>query len=740
MNSYKHISIWHISKWTPMLLCTTLIFLSCLMCAYGQYNTNADEFSDLEIDTVPILAKPESIKHELIDSTYNTKDIFALKAQEQAPKTNNKPGTWTQVMGPQSVGTTELFVTSKGTILAALITGIYRLTDKGNGWERAFTEFPTSRYDKMPIAEWDGKLYIALERDIHASNNDGLTWDFVTYRPEADTVDFIVTQSAFYLAHRNGIYRSSLGPGLRWNDISSGLEDQRIKTLSAIGDTPFVGTDKGLYRLNGTVWQHLNAENIKSVGSVSVSGNSLYVGTIPDDAEMESIKDRMKKSLRRPNNIEDGMLPIHNVAWRIYRSDDLGETWNDISPKSINRPALIPEITLIVSGETILAIGMESYRSRDGGKTWTELGFLDGPDLFYDSAIVAIDENNFYAGGMSHIQRTSDAGQSWQRHMNGIIGTEIEDLAVCKNILYASAAHELVFSTDSGETWNPVRVDSGRGDSYYPTEFTVVDDTLYALAVDGNDYVRICRISTNGDELIPIKDMPPILGDSFIPKKSEDQADKSQDLSTSEDGFEELRLLRDRPRIYEMVVNNNKFYLENNRLLYQWSPEKYEWIDIGLEVGNSKYYFGHNIAIMEDNIYVGRRDDRLLHTDDGGKTWRDITSNLNVDSARTQDIMFIGSDIYVATDRGVITLDDNENWRLISDVAGRNISLDLLCEDTDNIYGVNRHGLYRLEKSKQQWKRISQPLPDDVQQILISDNKFFVLTDSRGIFSMPISN
>lgn len=740
MNSYRYISIWHISKWTPMLLCTTLISLSCLMCAYGQYNTSADALSDLEIDTVPITAKPYATKNELIDPAYNTKDIFALNAQEPTPKPNNKPGTWTQVMGPQSVGTTELFVTSKGTVLAALITGIYRLTDKGNGWERTITEFPTSRFDQMPIAERDGQLYIVLERDIHTSNNDGLTWDFVTYRPEADMVGFIVTQSSFYLAHRKGIYRSSLGPGQRWNDISSGLEDQEIKTSSAIGDTLFVGTDQGLYRLNGTVWQRLNAENIKSVGSVCVSDNSLYVGTIPDETEMESIKKKMMKSLRRPNNIEDGMLHMNNVACRIYRSDDLGETWNDISPKSTNSLPPILQITLIVSGETILVIGMESYRSRDGGKTWTNLGLVEGPDLFYDSTIVAIDENNFYARGMSHIQRTSDAGESWQKHMNGIIGTEIRELAAYNNILYAVAARELVFSTDSGETWNPVHVDSGRGDSYFPTEFTVVDDTLYALAVDGNDYLRICQISHNGDELIPIKDIPPILGDSFIPKISEDQADKSQDLSTSDDGFEELMSLRNRPRIYEMVVNNNRFYLEFDRLLYQWSPEKYEWVDIGLEAGNSNYYFGYNIAIMEDNIYVGRLDERLLHTEDGGKTWKDITSNLNVNPVRTQDIKFIGSDIYVATDRGVITLDDNENWRIISDVAGRNIALDILCEGADSIYGVNNDSLYRLEKSKQQWKRISQPLPDDVRQIVINDNKFYVLTESRGIFSMPISN
>lgn len=59
-----------------------------------------------------------------------------------------------------------------------------------------------------------------------------------------------------------------------------------------------------------------------------------------------------------------------------------------------------------------------------------------------------------------------------------------------------------------------------------------------------------------------------------------------------------------------MIVNNNRFYLEFDRLLYQWSPEKYEWIDIGLEAGNSKYYFGYNIAILEDTIYVGRLDER----------------------------------------------------------------------------------------------------------------------------------
>lgn len=706
MKNYKQVSIRHISKRAPMfifvLLSLTFIYLSCFISA---------------------------------------QEIFAQNAQEATPKSNNNPGTWTQVMGPQSVGTTELFVTSKGTILAALITGIYRLTDMGNGWERTFTEFPTNRFGKMPIAEWGGKLYIVLEQHIHTSNNDGLTWDFVAYHPEGDTVGFIITHSGFYLAHRNGIYRSSLGPGLRWNVINSGLEDQEIKTISIIGETPFVGTDQGLYRLNGTVWERLNAEKIKSVSSVKVSGNSLYVGTSLDDADMVSIEEQYKKLMRRPNN-EDNILPLHNVGWRVYRSDDLGETWNNITPEPMDAFERIPEVTLIVSGETILAIGMESYRSKDGGKTWTNLGFVEGPDLFYDSPIVAIDENNFIAGGMSQIKRTSDAGESWQKQMNGIIGTEISDLAACNNILYAEAAHELVFSTDSGETWNPVRVDSGRGRSYFPTEFTVVDDTLYALAVDGNDYVRICRISELGDELIPIKDIPPILGDSFIPKISEAQSNKSenksQDKSTVDDGFEERMLLRNRPRIYGLIVNNNRFYLENNRLLYQWSPEKYEWIDIGLEAGNSKYYFGYNIAALEDNIYVGRLDERLLHTNDGGKTWKDITSDMNVDFVIMQDIRFIGTDIYVATDSGVMTLDDSENWRLISDVAGRNITLDTLCEGTDNIYGANADGLYRLEKNKEKWKRISQPLPDDVRQILISDNTFYVLTESRGIFSMPI--
>lgn len=702
MKNYKRISIKHISKRTPrfifVLLSLTLIYLSCFISA---------------------------------------QEIFAQNAQEATPKSNNSPGTWTQVMGPQSVGTTDLFVTSKGTTLAALITGIYRLTDEGNGWERIFTEFPTNRFDKMPMAEWGGQLYIALERDIHASNNEGLTWDFVTYRPEGRTVGFIVTQSGFYLAHRNGIYRSSVGPGQRWNEISSGLEDQKIKTINVIGDTPFVSTDQGLYRLNGTVWQRLNAENIKSVSTVRVSGNSLYVGTIPDDAEMETIKDNLEKLFSRPNNMDEGMSPIYNVAWRIYRSDDLGETWNNITPKSSNIPPGISKIELIVYGETILAIGTESYRSRDGGKTWTNLGLVEGLRLFFDSTLVAVDENNFYMGGMYHIKRTTDAGESWQKHMNGIIGTEIRDLAACNNILYADAPLELVFSTDGGETWNPVPVDFGRGNSYYPTEFTVVDNTLYALAVDGNDYVRICRISDHGDELIPIKDIPPIMGDSFISKKSEDQADKSQNGSTEDDDFEE-RMLMNRPRIYGMFVSNNKFYLEYNRLLYQWSPEKYEWIDIGLDAGNSRFYYGHNIAILDDTIYVAIIDERLLHTDDGGKTWKDITSDLNVDFAITQDIRFIGTDIYVATDSGVLTLDDNENWRLISDVAGRNITLDLLYAGTDNMYGVNNDGLYRLKNNKQQWKRISQPLPDDVSKILVSDNTFYVLTDSRGIFSMPI--
>ena len=118
-------------------------------------------------------------------------------------------------------------------------------------------------------------------------------------------------------------------------------------------------------------------------------------------------------------------------------------------------------INLLVTGKTILAQGVSQFRSRDGGKTWVDIGFGMNSSILTTFPSVATDEWRFYKVGPSGIHRTTDSGESWQLFMDGIVGTGIQNLVAMNNCLYAYTKEGIVQSTDGGESWKGVQIDFG---------------------------------------------------------------------------------------------------------------------------------------------------------------------------------------------------------------------------------------------------------------------------------------
>ena len=367
------------------------------------YSFDAQSEPTVEIVDAPItlniLAKP-AVRNQVGHTTTPNKNIgtglHASQTTVASMITAHFPATfstshWIQMSGPPGGAVFDIFETSKKTLYANSSIGVYRLTAEATVWTPVNINIPNDVF-RVPIAEHAGTLYIVAADELLASTDDGETWNALGTRPEGYPVELIVIDTAarktvtMYLAlSDNGIFRST-DTGKHWIPVNNGLTGRDIYKLAAIEETIFTGTDKGLYRLNADVWEQLPVDTTRAVHELVVFENNLYVATGRKFEEHRQL----------------------DISWRgrIFKSNDLGTSWTEITPKDENYPFTAALGTpMAVRHETILVRDFRLFRSKDDGITWTHLGFA--PAVF---AYLVFDENTFYKTGNYGVHRTTDAG------------------------------------------------------------------------------------------------------------------------------------------------------------------------------------------------------------------------------------------------------------------------------------------------------------------------------------------
>ena len=716
----------------------------------NPYNVNAHSETTIEIIDAPIVLDTQA-KRDLRNQAGRfeadgkrsgigpqASEPFVLAAATEVvdEKSTSTKQQWMQASGPEGVSILGFLASAKGDVYAASPIGIYRLTPDKETWTLVNGSVTNGQLYPMPMAEHGGRLYIVSVKEVLSSTDRGKTWHALGSRPKGRAVGLIITDQVFYLAiDKKGIFRST-DAGKEWTAFNDGFNfdaestSEIITAVSSIGDTVFALTNRGLYRLNSGTWKKLPIDGrspFNAFDSFAVAESDLYVAVSPDYSRM--------KLPEAQKQYGDSVMK-GKIHWAIFHSTDLGNSWTDITPKKVSFPMQpARDIKLMVTGDTLLAVSSSNgIRSRDGGQTWTDLGEILYMPTYMPA--VGVNDNTFYAGKY-RLHRTTDGGESWHPFMRGMIGTGMRNLVAFKNALYVHNDWKIVKSTDSGETWTPVNFRAGWNsprDPDFPNQRLVVaDDVPYGVFLEKGkrgifgsptirkSKLRIFQLSADGNTLMPVKGLPSLEFDDALHSKD---------------------LLAGEVTLGALAVSDKTFYIEYRRELFKCKPGTWKWVSTGL-IDSGKHprnsRKGIRLAVSGKTIYVGMRDGKLFQSFDEGTTWKDVTPNLPLQFKRFKDILFVGSAVYVSTNKGVLTSQNGEHWRVLTDYEGERLIVTSLAVDDTTVYGVCNAGAYRLD-NRGKWKKVSPEVPDGIRELVFANNKLYIITNKRGMFHVSLGN
>ena len=638
---------------------------------------------------------------------------------------------WTQVNGLQGGASIKLFSTSEGGLYAIATTGLYRLASDGNAWSLINTSLPIEEF--LPITEHRGTLYLASHK-IFTSVDRGETWRTLgDFLPRGYPTGLVITDGAqaqgsqapitMYLALLDkGIFRST-NAGKQWTPINDGLTGKKIYAMAAVENTVFAGTNRGLYRLNSGVWKQLAMDTAKAIYALEVFEKHLYVSAGPDLFTTTEAAEEIASDANASLN-------------RTYHSTDLGASWTDITPKDKSALIRTPTgIRFLPVDETFLTqsvggIGVTNPSYTDDGPTWTNFESNLNPFTLNKQPLVAIDEQTFYRTGIFGVQRTTDGGNSWHSFTNGMAGTMTLDLVLFNDKLYAHTIEGIFQSTDGGVSWESV-YESLYSGFFASSKLKIVDNVLYVVMDEGAN-LRVLRLSADGNMLIPVESIPDFDGEALVMEfwtKAHFEKLKQASLAAGRPVIKNvpasLYLLDVYGGIGGFAVSDETFYIEFLGRLFKWKPGDPEWMNTGLvdigkraDTGLNK---GFKLAVSAETIYVGKRNGGLFQSFDGGDSWRDVTSNLPLRFSSFKEIIFVGSTVYIATDKGVLASQAGTHWRVITDKVGTHVGIDKFAVDGTKVYGIGDTGVYRLDK-RGKWHKISPSAPKKVVSLVAKNS------------------
>ena len=668
---------------------------------------------------------------------------------------------WVQSEPIEGSRTYNMFSTSKGElyVLGGPNPSIFKLSTDGKEWEHLFDiiSLKTGWGGKSPIVKWNNTLYFVPSYELFSSSDDGKTWNLLyTWSKEHDAVQFVAIDQTIYLAFSQSIYRSE-DNGKTWDAMDIGLMGDII-SLVEIQNTLFAGTESGLYRMEGDIWQRLDFPvSVGMIRSIAVTDEKLYVA-----AELSG-------DIADPRKMSRGL----QRSWWIFRSTDLGNSWTDITPTHAwNVNGFPPFTKLLAVGETILAMEKGMVRSTNSGNTWLpvqEPGTTPSINGDVDVAVAVNKDDLYISSADDGLHKSTDGGETWNKVNLNRVGS-VENLIALRSqhnpaYLYARTGDEIKVTTNQGVSWNSAQekismLKPHRKQLQDITHINKYDGAVYAKGGDslGRGMTYLYQISSvDGITLMPIQNMPVFnsvdlyftwtnLRNNLFQQSNKTPIEQLQAVAPGATQFfkQLAKLNLQQPELYMQLafrtgafaISGNTYYMEYNYKLFRWNQGDAEWYDTGIEeTGGLTLKVAMKdlkLAASANTVYVGKRDGKLVASFDKGENWIDLTPTLPFPVNRFKEILIVGSTVYVATDAGVTSSDRGNNWGIITDAEETNLIMEHLTVDGNTLYGVTKNsGIYHLENGI--WEQVVSEIPDNVTSLAVDGKTLYVGTENQGM-------
>ncbi len=657
--------------------------------------------------------------------------------------------------------------------------GLWRTTNAGATWTPIFDNEGSYAIGVVEIAPSDEKIIwvgtgennaqrsVAFGDGVYKSTDGGATWTNMGLKDsghisqiwihpaDADTVLVAAQGPLWSDGGDRGLFKTTDG-GATWTEILTIDEHTGVNEF-IVHPQNFDVIVASSYQRRRHVWVLINGGPGSGVHRTTDGGEtwSEVTAGLPKD-DMGRIGLAMAPS---NSDMLYAIIEANDDEKGVYRSNDFGQNWEKRSSHMTTSPQYYNEIVVDPRDENVLySLDTFSKRSRDGGKTFTDIG---SAHRHVDDHALWIDESNtdhLIIGGDGGIYESWDGGELW-KHVDNLPIVQFYRVQpdnaepfynVCggtqdNNSLCGPSRTDLVHGIVNSD-WHIVL----GGDGYKPQIDPRDPNIVYAQY----QYGGLARYDRRTHERVFLTPQPPTGEPAYKWNWNTPLLISPHNPDRIYYAAEYLFASDDRGDSWEIISPDLTRQLDRNTLDVMgrvWSVD-------AVAKNDSTSIYGAAIAINESPlaeglIYVGTDDGVISITEDNGATWRRVETIRGVPemtlvediiaSVHDPDVAYAVFDnhkrgdhepyVYRTDNRGGAWQDisgDLPDWGAVHTIAEDHVDPNLLFVGTE-------FGLFFSQNGGRNWEQLKTGFPTiDVRDIEIQrrESDLVVGTFGRGIY------